>query len=59
MDQADVRYLSREGDVEDGEPGAGVGHHPQHLVGGDVLDIERVETLALSETVPGQPRPYV
>ena len=49
-----VRHLTGEGDVEDGEPGAGVGHHPQQAVRGDVLDVERVETLTVSQAGPDQ-----
>ena len=47
-----ISHLAGEGDVEDGEPGAGVGHHPQQTVRGDVLNVERVETLTVSQTGP-------
>ena len=49
-----VRHLTGEGDVEDGEPGAGVGHDPQQTVRGNVLDVERVETLTVSQAGPHQ-----
>ena len=54
LDQALVGDLPGEGDVEDGEPGAGVGHHPQHGVRGHVLDVERVEALAVGQAGPHQ-----
>ena len=49
LDQALVGDLPGEGDVEDGEPGAGVGHHPQQGVRGHMLHVERVETLAVGQ----------
>ena len=47
LEQAQVGDLPGEGDVEDGKPGAGVGHHPQQAVRGDVLDVHRVETFLI------------
>ena len=47
--QTNIRHLGRVGDVKDGEALTGVGHHMQHVVGGDMLQIERVETTALCQ----------
>ena len=54
VDQADVSDLGGEADVEEGEAGAGVGHHPEHRVSGDVLDVEGAEAAALGQTGQGE-----
>ena len=57
IDEADVGDLLGEGDVEDGEAGARVRHHVEHLVRGDVLDVEGVEAAALGQGGQGEAGP--
>ena len=48
VDQTNVSDQGGEGDVKEGEAGAGVRHHRQHRVCCDVLDVEGAEATALS-----------